>query len=127
MIVMKIIGISFVALVGYNILKYSKPEFSVALVVAAGTIILVILSDKIIESVAAFKFITEKSGLSENTFSMIIKIIGIGYVTEYASNVCEDGGSKSLGQKIRFAGKITIFLLALPIVYNVFTVIEGLV
>lgn len=126
MILFKVIGIAFVALVCYSLLKNTKPEFSIILIIAAGALILILLSDKIVESIAVFKNLTEKSGISVDSLSSVIKIIGIGYVTEYSSNICEDGGSKSLAQKIQFAGKITVFLLAVPIILNVFKVIEGL-
>ncbi len=126
MTILKIIGFAFVALCCYNLIKNAKPEFSVALIIGAGALILILLSDGIVESVTVFRNLTEKSGLNSSTFSSVIKIIGIGYVTEYSASVCEDGGSKSLAQKIQFAGKLTVFLLALPIVVNVFDVIEGM-
>lgn len=125
MLLIKIIAIAFVALVGYNVLKSVKPEFSVALIVAVGAVILILLSDSVVTSLSAFATLTEKSGISVTSFASVVKIIGIGYLTEYAASICEDGGSKSLGQKVQFAGKITVFLIALPIIMNVFTVIES--
>lgn len=122
----KVVGIAMVAVVCYNVLKNVKPELSVGIIIAAGAVILAMLTEEVADSVTTFNVITEKSGLSTQTFTSVIKIIGIGYVAEYASAVCEDGGSKSLGQKIQFAGKITVFLLAVPIIINVFNVIENI-
>ncbi len=128
MIILKVIGIAFVALCCINVLRSSnRQEFSVILIIASGVIILLLISDKVVESVSAFSELTKKSGLKGETISLVIKMVGIGYVTEYSASVCEDGDSKSLAQKIQLAGKITVFFMAMPIIMNVFDVIGNLV
>lgn len=123
---LKIIGLVFVAVVSYNVIKNVKPEFGLFIIVVAGAAVVIMLSDGIIASVAAFGTLAEKSGLDNSVFSAILKIIGVGYITEYSSSVCEDGGCGSLGQKIQFAGKLTIFVMALPIINGIIEIIGGI-
>ena len=52
----------------------------------------------------------------KSIFSNILKIMGVGYLAEFANNICIDGDCKSIGAKIIFAGKIAIMILALPII-----------
>lgn len=123
---LKIIGLCFVALVCFNVIKNVKPEFGLFVIVCAGAAVVILLSDGIIDAVNAFSSLAEKSGINNDVFSSVLKIIGIGYVTEYSAGICEDGGSKSLAQKIQFAGKITIFIMAMPIITGIIEVIGGI-
>ena len=40
----------------------------------------------------------------------ILKVLGISYITEFASAICQDAGEKSIAGKIELAGKVAIFL-----------------
>lgn len=122
----KALGVAFVAAVAFGVLRTVKPDAAVFLPIAAGAVILIMLSDGIVEAIRAFSDLADKSGLDGTVYSSILKIIGIGYLTEYASNLCDDAGCSSVGKKIEFAGKITVFLSALPIFSGVLTTIENL-
>ncbi len=126
MFLLKVIGIGFVAITGYNLLKYSKQEFANFVLIGAGCIILILISDKISQAITAFQGIAQKANLDSSVFSVIIKIIGIGYVTEYSVSLCEDNGCASIGKKIELAGKITIFIMAIPIITNIIELIGGI-
>ena len=45
----------------------------------------------------------------------ILKIIGIAYIVEFASQITKDAGQGSIAAKIEMAGKITIIAMAIPI------------
>lgn len=126
MFLLKVIGIAFVAVVGHNVLKYSKQEFASFVLIGAGCIILILLSEKISEAITAFQGIAQKANLDSSVFAMILKIIGIGYITEYSVSLCEDSGCSSIGKKIELAGKITIFLMAIPIITGIIELLGGI-
>lgn len=126
MFLLKIIGIGFVAVTGYNLLKYSKQEFANFVLIGAGCIILILLSDKISQAINTFQGIAQKARIDSAVFAVIIKIIGIGYITEYSVSMCEDSGCTSIGKKIELAGKITIFIMAIPIITNIIDLLGGI-
>lgn len=68
----------------------------------------------------------QRAGIDNRIFSLLVKIIGIGYVTDFSAGVIEDTGSKSLADKVVLAGKIIIMTLALPVVVKLFDLIAGL-
>ncbi len=45
----------------------------------------------------------------------ILKIIGIAYIAEFASQITKDAGQGTLASKIELAGKIIILAMAIPI------------
>lgn len=109
------------------ILKQYKPEFAVIVSLAAGIVILFIVSEYIFEAVEVVTGISEKTGIDNAMLSAVMKIIGVGYLTEFSSNICEDSGNKSIADKIALGGKIIILITALPILTAVVDVISALV
>ncbi len=123
---LKIIGIGFVGIVCYKLVKTVKPDLSLLIVIAVGVVILIGLSDRISQALDFFNVLSEKSGLGKTIFSSLIKIIGIGYITEYAVELCNDCECGSIGKKIELAGKITIFIMSIPIINGIFDTIGEL-
>lgn len=123
---LKIIGIAFVGVVLYQILRNTKSDFAIFVSISVGVVILVLLSDKISQVVNVFNDLSVKAGLSSEIFSSVIKIIGIGYLTEYSVNLCDDAGCGGIGKKIELCGKITILIMALPIINGIITIIGEL-
>lgn len=123
---LKIIGIGFVGIVCFKLVKTVKPDLSLLIIVAVGVVILIGLSDKISQILDFFNLLSEKSGLGKTIFSSLIKIIGIGYITEYAVELCNDCECSSIGKKIELSGKITIFIMSIPIINGIFDTIGEL-
>jgi stage III sporulation protein AD len=70
-----------------------------------------------------FDILVLKTGIDKDLFSSILKIIGIGYITEFSANICVDSGSSSIGDKILLAGKVVILVLSLPIITSLINII----
>lgn len=126
MLIFKIIGIAFIGVVAFGFLKNIKSDYGIFLLLAVGTIILILVSDYLVNALSAFSEISTKTGINNELFSSIIKIIGIGYISEYSSSVCEDTGCSSIAKKIQLGAKITIFVMSIPIITNILELVEGL-
>lgn len=125
--IFKVIGVALIGVVTVGILKTSKPEFAVFATVATGVIILIMLINSFNSVIAAFNTIVEKSGISDELFGGILKIIGIGYLTEYSASICEDNGTPSIAKKVQLGGKVTIFLMTLPILTALIDIVARLI
>jgi stage III sporulation protein AD len=124
--IFKYIAIGFIGTIMVVTVKHIKPEYSIFIALATGVIILIGISEKILDVVNTFSGIADKSGLPRDIFNAILRIIGIGYITEYASSVCEDNDCASIANKIQLAGKVTIFIMALPVLTGIIDIIGGL-
>ena len=58
---------------------------------------------------------------------ILLKIVGIGYVTEFASSVLSDFGGNAISDKVVLGGKITIVIMSLPILEKLLTLVKGFV
>lgn len=123
---LKIIGLAFIGVICYKLIKDVKSELAPFALVAVGAAILITLSDKITETFTVFSSLSDKAGLGGTVFSSLLKIIGIGYVTEYSASICDDCECSAIGKKIEFAGKITIFAMSLPIINGIIETIGAL-
>lgn len=77
----------------------------------------------------AFGFINDLCGkinVGGTAVKTVIKIVGIGYITEFAASIVEESGSKAMADKIVMAGKIIILIVSLPILSELFDLITEL-
>ena len=125
--IFKLIGIAIVGVIVVSLLKTSKPEFAVFATIATGIVMIATMLGALQEVVLAFDDIVKKSGINEGVFGAVLKIIGIGYLTEYSSSVATDAGCQSIAQKLQFGGKSVIFLMSISIVRSLVDIVSTLV
>ena len=123
---LRVIGIAVTVSVAILTVKGERPELAFALSVAAGMLILSLLLSGVAEIVSAFSGAVEKSGIDSTVYVRLLKMVGIGYLTETASETVEDFGNKSLASKIVLAGRIGMFLLAMPVFRELLSVVSEL-
>ena len=59
------------------------------------------------------------SKLSETdteNFTFLLKAVGIGYISQFSSDICADAGENAIASKIEFAGRICILAMTVPVV-----------
>ncbi len=121
--IVKIIGIGLITVIASMLVKPIKPEVSIIIGLCGGILILIQTVNYVVDIIDAFTNIVEKTGLNTGLLKTLLKIIGVGYLTEFAANICQDAGSSSVADKILFAGKIIILAMALPIVTSIIEII----
>lgn len=57
----------------------------------------------------------EMGGLDHSMVRILLKVVGIGLVSEIAALVCTDSGSSSLGKAVKLLGSAVILWLSLPL------------
>ena len=121
--ILKIVSIALITCITALLVKQIKPDFSVIIALCGGLIILCMTIDYVSQILSIFNTIVEKTGLNINLFGTVLKIIGVGYITEWTANICADTGQNSLSDKVLMAGKMLIFVFALPIITNIIDII----
>ncbi len=111
----RMIGVGLLTAVAALLLRGTKPELSFAVTIVGGVILLIFAIDVMAETFGIFAQIGEQTGIDSALIKILLKIIAIGYLIEFAAGIVEDFGSKSIADKLVFAGKVTIFAVSLPI------------
>lgn len=112
---MKIIGLALVATFLALIIKEQKPNFAFLLIVFVGCTIFLFLVDKIYEIIHMLEKLAVNANVNLVYVETILKIIGIAYIAEFASQITKDAGQGAIASKIELAGKILILAMAIPI------------
>ncbi len=112
----KILGVGIVTAITAVLLRTSRPELSFAVTIAGSVILLLFSIDLIGQTFGVLNEIGEKTGIDNQLIKLIVKIVAIGYLVEFAAGIVEDFGSKSIADKLVLAGKVVIFTVSVPIV-----------
>lgn len=124
--VFKIIGVGVITAITALIVKQIKPEVSIIVTITGGILMILMLVESLTGIFDVFNELIEKTGLSNGLFATILKIIGVGYLSEFSANLCYDAGANSIADKILFGGKIIILALSIPIVSNIIEILVEL-
>ena len=122
---MKIIGVAFVTALSSVLLKATKPELSFAVTVTGIIVILLFMVDSLQSALTAFQAIAQTTGVSNGLLKILLKIVGVGYLTEFGAGILNDFGSSAVADKVVLGGKITIVILSLPILQGLLQLIQG--
>ena len=123
--IMKIIGVAFVTALSSVLLKATKPELSFAVTVTGIIVILLFMVDSLQSALTAFQAIAQTTGVSNGLLKILLKIVGVGYLTEFGAGILNDFGSSAVADKVVLGGKITIVILSLPILQGLLQLIQG--
>ena len=125
--ILRLISIALLGTIVAVFFKDVKGEISLFIVITTGIIMLLMMLGGLTEAVSAFRLIADGSGIEPKFISIVLKVVGIGYLTEFSSAIAEDFGIKSLAQKLQLGGKITILVLSLPIITGLIKLFSQLV
>lgn len=110
--------------------KEYKPEIAIILSIAIGVIILLAAIKLISPIFNEIKEIIKSSTASSANINTLIKALGICYLTQFVSDVCNDSGQSSISTKVQLVGRIAICISALPLykelIVLIKTIIEGI-
>ena len=123
--ILKIIGVAFITAVCSLLIKSTKPELSFAVNTVGVLIILFQVLTKIPQISEFFARIGAVSGIENGMIKLLLKMVAIGYLTEFSSGLLTDFGNVSLADKVLLVGKITIILLSLPIFEGVLNIMQA--
>lgn len=125
--IVKIAAVGLITAVCAMLLRETKSEMALLITIAGGCIILLMVLESFLGIFSSLKTLMERAGIGSDIFTLLIKIIGIGYITDFSAGLIEDSGSKSLSEKVILAGKVVIMVMAFPILVKLFDIIADLV
>ena len=124
--IFKIAAVGLITAFCVLILREAKSEFSVVVALAGGIVVVLSVINYFSDVFSVISDIAKSAGLATSVVTLLIKVIAIGYVTEFSSSIIDDMGLPSLSDKVTLAGKLIIVAVSLPIVVQLFNFIAGL-
>ncbi len=114
----KIIAVGIISALIIICLKSANSELAAPVSIASGLLILLMTVSYVKEFVSFFKDMANVAGLDDGIYKIVLKVLAISYLSEFASGAVEDLGQKNLSEKIQFASKTIMIVLAMPLLKN---------
>lgn len=127
---MKIIEISALAIIAALIslmLKQKFPEISMAVSLAASSLILILVISQAGAVIAQVKEISALGNIEDSNLEIIFKALGICFLTQFACDACADAGQKAIASKLELFGKLAVLVVALPLIMQILNIVTSLV
>jgi len=122
----KIVAVALVTVFAHILVKQTKPEIAMIISIVGSILIIIMVVNTLGEIVKSFYDIFKSTGVDTTLLIPLFKIIALGYIAEFGANICADVGANSVADKILFAAKLIILLVALPIITTVVDMVVAL-
>jgi stage III sporulation protein AD len=122
-----VIGIGIVISIFSVLLKQYKPEYAVVLSVIGTVLVFSLILLELIPVFSAVRGMMESVSFASDYIKILIKCLGICYLTEIGSQICKESGQLALASKVELAGKVLIVVLALPMMQELLQIALDLI
>lgn len=106
--------------------KNLKKEYSLCISMAGCILIFYYILKKMEQVIHTMEGIMAYLPIESGYFVILLKIIGITYITEFCSDICNDAGYSTVAGQIAMAGKLTVLGISMPIITTLLELIAGL-
>lgn len=121
---LSILGLVFIGIVTALLIKKEKPELSIFLIlflcIYIAMHILRLFQGVLNEIYDWGEYLQEYSYL----LMLLLKMIGLTYLSELAAGICKDYGYSAVGNQIEILGKMLIIAMGLPILRTIMGLLE---
>lgn len=103
-----------------------RPDMALQISIIAGLLLLVYVvlqMGGILDSLSA---IAERYGIELSYIGVLMKIIGIAYIVQFATEICKDAGESALASKVELGGRVMILAAALPAAVSLLDMVSAL-
>ena len=108
------IGIGLIGMILAVLFRQHKPEYAPLISLAAGLAVVFLLLGQLEPIFSQMEEILQQAGIGTEYIAVLLKSLGICYITQLAADTCRDAGESAIASKMELAGKITVLTLAVP-------------
>lgn len=98
--------------------KVIKGEYSLYIGLAGCIMIFLFVVGKLEQVIQMMEEISGLLPIEGEYMKLLIKMVGITYITEFSQDICRDAGFGAVANQIGIAGKITLLVLGLPVIQS---------
>lgn len=108
-------------------MRQGKAEFS-TFVSFTGSILIAWIAIQLLDGITgSFERLEKLLSVDMEYIELLTKMIGVTYLSEFASSLCRDAGYSAVAGQIELVGKLTILTIGMPIVLTLFELMVAMV
>lgn len=112
---LKIAAIGVAAAILAAWLKTVRTEYALWVVVFTGIFLGLAVLMKLDAIIEELRFLQDYFSDYSAYIRILVKIIGITYLSEFSSDLCKDAGANTLASQMELFGKLSILVLCMPV------------
>lgn len=101
-------------------------EYSTLLSIGACLFIVSFIIGRLGNVLDSIDRITGYININMEYISILLKMLGISYICEFATNICKDAGYGAIASHIELSGRVTMVVMSLPILFHVIDMVVRL-
>ena len=114
MVKVAVIGLSG-ALLAVLVRNY-KSEYGSYVILGIAVLIFGLICTQLKSIISAINIFAEYVNIERKYITILIKMLGITYVAEFATAICKDLGYQSISAQIEMFARLTLFAISIPVV-----------
>ncbi len=118
-----IMALIIVAMVLALSLKSRNPEISSLVSIAVCLVIVFLCVERIRTILSGMNRIINYIHIDRLYIGILIKLIGIAYICEFAAGISKDAGYQAIASQIELVGKLTMLMVSMPVLMQVLNTI----
>lgn len=95
------------------VLRQVNPAFSLCIGIFCACGILLGMMSSVSGLSDFLRTLSVQAGIDDDGFEVLLKALGVGYLTQFASDLCKDAGESALASSVETVGRVTIVCLAM--------------
>lgn len=122
-----VIGITVVAVVVAVLFRQYRPEYGVLISLITGILLLGLVVKGLTPAIEQISNLAEKVGMYGDYTDVLVKSLGICFLTQIACDTCKDAGESAIASKVELAGKAAVVILTLPLFQKLLSIALDLI
>lgn len=122
--VLKIVVLAISGVLLALMLKQTGPEYSSLISLAVCVCIFLYLLSKLETVLGYLGQLEEMVDMDGIYLDTVLKMLGITYITQFASDLCRDAGYQAISNQIELFAKISILFLSFPVLMGLVQTIQ---
>ncbi|MBR4014863.1 MAG: stage III sporulation protein AD [Anaerotignum sp.] len=123
----RIIALGLVGTVLAVLMKKESPQIALLITTITGILIFATICTPLAGILTLLRETAEKAGVGGGYFAIVLKVIGIAYLTQFGAQLCADAGESAVAAKVELAGKILMMTAAAPVLVALLDMVMHLV
>lgn len=120
-----IVGLAIVAVCVVVLLRQYKPEYALMVSLICSVVIFAAVLGELIPAFDTIRSMMQQVQIDGQYIEILLKSLGICFITQIASESCRDAGESAIASKIELAGKLMLVVLALPMFEEIVSIALG--
>lgn len=107
-------------------LKSRNPEISAMVSVSICIVLIALCAKRLSSMLSVLNRISSYINVDREYLSVLLKLIGIAYICEFAAGISKDAGYNAVSAQIELFGKLTMLVVSLPVLMQVIELIVSM-